>query len=206
MTEWTQNYVAFAGQTLLARGSCSQVVQAAKAAFDDGNQERIVLFDETEGRPVDVDLSGAGEEVLARVARHPVLGVATNGDAAPVVRRRGRPKLGVVSREVSLLPRHWSWLGAQRGGASAALRRLVDAARKASSASDAARQALDAAHHFLWDMAGNLPGFEEVSRALFAGRFASIPPLVAAWPRDVRDQAQRMVERARHATEAAELG
>jgi hypothetical protein len=92
-----------------------------------------------------------------------------------------------VSREVSLLPRHWSWLAEQSGGASAALRRLVDEARKRDPANDDARRARDAASRFLWAVAGNLPGFEEVTRALFAGDDARLASLIAAWPADIRE-------------------
>ena len=102
-------------------------------------------------------------------------------------RGRGRPKLGVVAREVTLLPRHWDWLAAQPGGASVALRKLVDEARRASGDKDRSAQARDAAYHFMSAMAGNLPQFEEASRALFADDRRRFTGLIADWPADIRD-------------------
>ena len=113
--------------------------------------------------------------------------VDTEETAAPEPRGRGRPKLGVVAREVTLLPRHWEWLGAQPGGASVALRKLVDAARRANGDPDRSRAARDAAYHFMSAMAGNLPGFEEASRALFADDRRRFAALIAGWPGDIRD-------------------
>ncbi|WP_107313666.1 DUF2239 family protein, partial [Burkholderia metallica] len=104
-------------------------------------------------------------------------------------RGRGRPKLGVVSREVTLLPRHWEWLAAQPGGASVALRKLVEDARRTHAAADRLRDAQTRAYHFMSAMAGDLPGFEEAARALYANDPARLAELVAGWPEDVRDHA-----------------
>lgn len=111
-------------------------------------------------------------------------------DTAPP--RRGRPKLGVVSREVTLLPRHWDWLSRQRGGASAALRRLVDDARKAQESSDQTRQRQEAAHKFMTAMAGDLPNFEEALRSLYRGDAQSFDQFVRKWPDDIRSTATQM--------------
>jgi len=105
---------------------------------------------------------------------------------------RGRPKLGVVAREVTLLPRHWEWLGAQPGGASVALRKLVEVARRASGDRDRGRAARDAAYHFMSVMAGNLPGFEEASRALFADDRRRFAELISGWPGDIRDHVVKL--------------
>ncbi|MEX1167008.1 MAG: DUF2239 family protein [Hydrogenophaga sp.] len=99
----------------------------------------------------------------------------------------GRPRLGVVAREVTLLPRHWAWLATQRGGASAALRRLVESARKQHSEYDAQRQAQERAYRFMAAIAGGLPGFEEASRALFAQDGGAFAERVRAWPEDIRN-------------------
>ena len=108
---------------------------------------------------------------------------------APVKRGRGRPKLGVVAREVTLLPRHWQWLNAQPGGASVALRKLVDAARREHAAGDLRRAAQERAYRFLSAMGGDRPGFEEATRALFARDSAAFEARIAAWPDDVREHA-----------------
>ncbi len=193
MTTEPKIFVAFAGTGLLARGPLADVVRRSRDRLDRGEEKRIALFDDETGRPVDVDFSGSEAEVLARLAAHPM---AARPEA---VKRRGpgRPKLGVVSREVSLLPRHWSWLAEQRGGASATLRRLVDATRKGSAAQDQSRKAIDAAHRFMWDMAGDQPGFEEASRALFARNFDTFDQLIANWPAGIREQLDRFANRAR---------
>jgi hypothetical protein len=105
---------------------------------------------------------------------------------------RGRPRLGVQSREVSLLPRHWDWLEEHPAGISAALRRLVDEARRGETGADRARRVRDAANRFMWAMAGNLPDFEEAARALYAKDTARLESLVAAWPADIRAHVVRL--------------
>jgi hypothetical protein len=107
-------------------------------------------------------------------------------------RKPGRPKLGVVAREVTLLPRHWEWLAGQPGGASVALRKLVELARKTNAGADRRRQAQEAAYRFLSAMAGDEPGFEEATRALFAGRREEFEANMAAWPEDVREHARKL--------------
>lgn len=190
-----KTFVAFIGTKLISRGVLTDVARAVKGPYDDGTSERIALFDEETGRPVDVDFSGSGEEVVARLCQR----FSQEQPKAEPKRGPGRPKLGVVSREVSLLPRHWDWLGQQRGGASASLRRLVDAARKANAPQDKARQAIDATHRFLWDMAGDQPGFEEATRALFAQDFDAFDDRIASWPIGLREQLHRFTAKARHA-------
>lgn len=107
-------------------------------------------------------------------------------DALPAAPSVGRPKLGVVAREVTLLPRHWQWLSEQRGGASAALRRLVDDARNANASRDQARHAKEASYRFMSAIGGDLAGFEEASRALFAEDAADFSRKIAHWPVDVQ--------------------
>jgi len=133
-------------------------------------------------------LRGTVQEVLARLVPAPDPGAEKRSGP-------GRPKLGVESHEVSLLPRHWEWLSSQPGGASAALRRLVEQARKENGAKDRARQAQEAAHRFMWAMAGNLPDFEEASRAFFAHSYGKMKRILRPWPEHVRDHLWRMVER-----------
>jgi uncharacterized protein len=175
-------YSAFTGPRLLASGPKRAVLLAVKAHHDGGGHG-VLVFDDATGRQVDFDLRGTPEEVLAR--------------AAPPRRAGpGRPKLGVVSREISLLPRHWEWLAEQPNGVSAALRRLVDEARRREPDRALARRARDAAGRFMWAMAGDLPGFEEASRALFAGNGERLRALVRAWPPDVRGHLLALAERA----------
>ena len=167
-------YVAFDGAERVASGS---KLAAALAAQSAGGS--VLIFD-PEGRQVDFDLSGDAAALSARLAPEPV------EDAAP--RGRGRPKLGVVPREVTLLPRHWDWLAIQPGGASVALRKLVEAARRASEAPDRLRKAREAAYRFASVMAGDRPGFEDATRALFAGDGAAFEAKISAWPEDIAAQ------------------
>jgi len=96
----------------------------------------------------------------------------------------------VVAREVTLLPRHWQWLAAQPGGASAALRRLVEQARR--SPTDA-RVARDSVYRFLADQCGDRPGFEEALRALYRGETERFQEIIADWPQDVRGYAEDLL-------------
>lgn len=168
-------YTAFAGARQVASGLLPEVLAAAKAHLEQHpDAEPLLIFHDPTGMQVDFDLRGSLEEVLERAAPAP----GRNGP--------GRPRLGVTSREVSLLPRHWLWLEAQPGGVSAALRRLVEEARKRESPEQRLRRALEAADRFMLTMAGNLPGYEEASRALYARDLGRLEELVQGWPPDVR--------------------
>ena len=102
----------------------------------------------------------------------------------------------MAPREVTLLPRHWEWLGHQPGGASVVLRRLVDEARRASQAPDRIRAGRDALYRFMSAIGGDLPAFEDASRALFRGDAEGFSRLVADWPADVRRHALTLAARA----------
>ena len=178
-------FIAFEGDRAIASGNLRDVVSAAKKTLDRHKEASILIFDGMTGGPIDIDFRGTIEAVLARLPKTPIAPAAD--DTAPFAPRGpGRPKLGVVAREVTLLPRHWEWLNAQRGGASVALRKLVDEARRASGDRDRERAARDAAYRFMSAMAGDLPGFEEASRALFAGDRLRFEQHTVAWPEDIR--------------------
>ncbi|SFN98453.1 hypothetical protein SAMN05216330_1011142 [Bradyrhizobium sp. Ghvi] len=180
-----KTFTAFQGPHRLASGPAGEVALVVKRVAPRPD-EPIVIFEDATGRSIDFDLRGGDREVLARLAK--LIPPPVEETAAPTEPRgRGRPKLGVVAREVTLLPRHWEWLGAQPGGASVALRKLVDEARRTSGDKDRERQARDAAYHFMSAMAGNLPQFEEASRALFADDRRRFTGLIAEWPTDIRD-------------------
>jgi hypothetical protein len=167
----------FSGSRLAARGELADVVRAAHALRD----ENVIAFDEATGRSIDLDLRGAVEDALARLA-------------APVASKpaRGRPRLGVTAREVTLLPRHWDWLAMQPGGASAALRRLVDQARRETVDADARRQAQEVTYRVMTTLAGDLPGYEEATRALFANDRPRFDQLTASWPKDIGDYVREL--------------
>ena len=177
---------AFSGPQRIASGELRHVAMKAKQAFDLHPDRPVLVFDDADGRTVEVPLELPAADLL-RLLAQPQL--SASADAAPVPRKPGRPKLGVVAREITLLPRHWDWLAAQPGGASVALRRLVEDARKVSSGDDRRRAAQEATFRFMQAMAGDAPGFEDAARALFAGDVARFEGQVARWADDVRDHA-----------------
>jgi hypothetical protein len=182
-------FTAFEGQRRLVTGPLPAVALAVKRA-EQRAAERVAIFSDATGRAIDLDLRGSDDEIVARLPATP--GPAALEEAPGQPRGRGRPKLGVVAREVTLLPRHWEWLNTQPGGASVSLRKLVEAARRANGDKDRSRIARDAAYHFMSAMAGDLPGFEEASRAMFADDRRQFTALIAAWPADVRDHIVRL--------------
>ncbi|MFV0281240.1 MAG: DUF2239 family protein [Rhodoblastus sp.] len=166
-------FLVFQGFRLVARGAIGAAARASHAAQSEA--EPLLTFDAATSALVDFDLRGTADEAAARAEQ-------AFAPAAP--RERGRPKLGVTAHEVTLLPRHWDWLRAQPGGASAALRKLVEAASRDPRRE--ARRAQDAAYKFMHAIAGDLPDFEEASRALFAGDGESFAARISAWPQDIR--------------------
>ena len=177
------NFTVFENDHRVATGPLAEVALVVKWMADRPGASSILIFDDATGRTIDLDLRGSDAEVVARLQPAPT----PRAPAAAPPRGRGRPKLGVVAREVTLLPRHWDWLAAQPGGASVALRKLVEEARRRNGDHDRARMARDAAYHFMSTMAGNWSGFEEASRALFASDRHRFAELIASWPPDVRD-------------------
>jgi len=177
--------VAFAGHRLIARGPAAEALAAIHAAAEAG--EGPLAFDLADGRVVDLDLRGSLEAALRRLAP------AASGPE-PEKRGPGRPRMGVTAKEVTLLPRHWDWLAAQPGGASTALRRLVEAQMKAGEGPERARRAKERAYRFMTAMAGDLPGYEEATRMLFAGDWTAFDAAVEGWPEGVRETARAMAE------------
>jgi uncharacterized protein len=184
-------YLAFEGDCCIASGDLREVVRAAKRAVERHKDASVLVFDDQIG-PVEIDLRGTIDDVLARLPESAVAPATTEEDASPAPRGPGRPKLGVVAREVTLLPRHWDWLAQQRGGASVALRRLVDDARRANKDKDRIRHAQEAAYRFIVAMGENKPHYEEVARALFARDAERFEAWTETWPDDVRDHARRL--------------
>ncbi len=159
------SYTAFSAFSHVASGGLADVYRASQ------DIPGALIFDEETGRVVDID------------PRHP----PTEDPARP-----GRPKLGVVAREVTLLPRHWDWLAAQPGGASVALRKLVEEARRDPRSK--IKMARDSLYRFSAALVGNAPGFEEAIRALYAGEREDFLAHIEAWPGDVRAKLEEMAE------------
>jgi len=191
------NCIAFDGVRCIASGPLAEVALAVKNTSDAQPQSRILVFNAQTSEPIEIDCRGSIADVIDRIA-------ASTSDELPVVEATppapatpagpGRPRLGVVAREVTLLPRHWEWLSSQPGGASVALRKLVEQAKRASLAADRIRAAQEATYRFMNAMAGDLYGFEEVSRALFAADRDHFDALISAWPGDIREHLHRLAE------------
>lgn len=193
-------YTAFAGNRLIITDTLEKMLLRTKIYLDSPDPDPVLIFEDQTGRQTDFDFRGTPDDVLARLSFHPLFAVPAATEkpqSGP-----GRPRLGVVCREVSLLPRHWEWLERQSGGSSAALRRLVDEARKNEPEKDETVQRRDAAERFLMVMAGNLPNFEEVTRALYAGNYEKTAPLMHDWPADVQTHAHRLIARCTQAESA----
>ena len=172
MTHHHDTVTAFLGDMQLAAGSREAVTQTLEDRYP-ADLGAILVFDDRSGRLTDLDYWDAAQ-----------------GTPAPAP-SAGRPRLGVKAREVTLLPRHWDWLAAQPGGASAALRRLVEAA---SRGEPDAKQRRDAAYHFMSHVCGDRPGYEEALRALYRDDDAGFAAAIAEWPADIRKHIARLLQ------------
>ncbi|HEY0329715.1 MAG TPA: DUF2239 family protein [Rhodopseudomonas sp.] len=182
--------VAFHDDRQIAEGALSAVARLTKPLLDQGDSS-LLIFDATSSELIQFDIRGSIDDVLARLPAPAAVAPDPQPEAA-AARGPGRPKLGVVAREVTLLPRHWEWLAGQRGGASVALRRLIDEARHANKDKDRIRHAQESAYRFIAALGENKPHYEEVARALFAGDADRFARWTAEWPADVRDHARRL--------------
>lgn len=195
---------AFEGHRLLLSGPLVDVALAVKAAVEPGSPDTVLVFDDATGKVIDLDLRGGKTEIIERLSGHAQTFVGRyrsgstetadlekSGDSSEP-RGRGRPKLGVIAREVTLLPTQWEWLASQPGGASAVLRRLVDNARRNGTAHQQRRAAQEAAHHFMQAIAGDLPAYEEATRALFTDDRTKLEQCMAPWPKDIQSYALRL--------------
>ena len=180
-----QACIAFAGSRCVAAGPLPIVAREAKLAFDEDGNASVMVLDATTSFPVEIDFRGTPDEVVSRLA--PPRPAGSQQPAGP-----GRPRLGVVAREVTLLPRHWEWLNAQPGGASVTLRKLVEEARRSTAPESERRRAQEACYRFMSIMAGDDPGYEEALRALYAGDAGRFDAHTAGWPPGIRDHARRL--------------
>lgn len=196
MNKITRHYTSFAGHRCIAAGPLLGNVLAVRSALDGPVEGPVLVFDDATGRVVDVDTRGSEADIAARLAALAPTAPASRTEPELVEtaepRGRGRPRMGVVPREVTLLPRHWEWLAAQPGGASVALRKLVEEARRNGATNDRQREAQERTYNFMSALAGNLPGFEEATRALFANDGQRLSEVTAAWPPDVRTYALKL--------------
>jgi len=193
MIRQEKQYIAFAGTTRIAAGPLSEVARAAKGVIDRGDSCPVLIFDAVTSEQLEVDFRGSVNEVVGRLLGREQSGGGGAVDADEDARRSpGRPKLGVIAREVTLLPRHWDWLAQQPGGASVTLRMLVEHAKRSSGDADRVRVARESTYRFMSAMAGNEPGFEEAARALFAGKQDRFFDMIRSWPPDLREHVAQL--------------
>lgn len=187
LTSWT----AFQDNQQFASGDPWDVAITVSHALQQQPGQNIYIFDDQAGRMVDIDLTISPAALMAQLQAQYTVNETTAPEA---LRGAGRPKLGVVAREVTLLPRHWEWLATQPSGASATLRKLVEQARKQDQATVAIRQAQEATDRFMNAMLGNAPGYEAAARALYAGQKENFLHYTEQWPTDLRNYVQRLAE------------
>ena len=195
----TISCTAFKSNRCIASGNLVEVAKKVKETIDHDGEGSVLIFDDLNSEIIELDFRGTMEDVLKRLEKPTPRSASTSEplttDQGPT-RRPGRPRLGVVSREVTLLPRHWEWLNCQPGGASVALRKLVEAARRVNRDRDKVRHSQEVTYRFMSAMAGNLPGFEEATRALFAKNPERFKDLIDSWPGDIRNHARKLAEAA----------
>lgn len=188
MTPLPHHYIAFEGSQRIASGTLQNVALKVKHVLDTRPQASLLVFNQVTSELVDFDHRGTPEQMLKKLSLPPA---AAPPDTPPPETNTlpagpGRPRLGVVAREVTLLPRHWEWLNSQPGGASVSLRKLVEQAKRANHAKDDMRLARESSYRFMSAIAGHRTGFEEAARTLFAGDAENFRTLVSAWPADIR--------------------
>ena len=212
-------YTAFAGERRIAGGELAEVACAAQRAINGGDPAPVHIFADLDSRLVEIDMRGSADDLRRALAARPELAAADVAGTVPLDaatdsrvsangagstgRGPGRPRLGVVAREVTLLPRHWEWLASQPGGASVALRKLVDEGRRANPARERVRLAQEAANRFMTTMGGDRPGFEEGTRALFAGDAERFRAALDLWPSDIARHACQLADAAFAAADPA---
>ncbi|WP_440959967.1 DUF2239 family protein [Paenibacillus nitricinens] len=182
---------AFLGVGVVASGSLQHVVTTVKDTLDDRDLTQLLIFDDTTGKQIDVDFRGKTDDVLKRLGEQ-------FGDLPDMemnnqpTRRVGRPKLGVVCGEVTLLPKDWEWLKSQSGGASVTLRKLVGDARRAGGKQSKIRESQEATYYFMTAMAGNFHQYEEALRALYADDSDRFYHLIDNWAPDIRNHIKKL--------------
>jgi hypothetical protein len=179
-----EHYSAFEGDRLLHQGPLEEVILKVKRRADKAHQASFLIFSDETGKTMDFNFRGSETEVLKRLEPFQSSSEVSITNPGP-----GRPKLGVVSREVSLLPRHWEWLATQEGGASSTLRRLVEEAKKKSASGSEIKKAQERTYKFISVMAGDREGYEEALRALYRRDKKTFTALISDWPADIRKHA-----------------
>ena len=190
---YQSSYSAFAGTRLLASGDLATVVGQIKAIYDRQGAEAILLLEDATSERIDLDLNGSPELVLERaLAQQRARQQLREWNLQP--HTQGQTKTGAVPGTVNLLPRHWAWLNSQPGGASVALRKLVELASRDARGEDRLRRTQAAIDRFMLTLAGDLANYEEASRALYRSDWTRLRALIVDWPTDVRAHVEKLLQ------------
>src|SRR4051794_19634460 len=103
MTAAALFYTAFEENKILVSGRLDEVALKVRRRLTTNPSASILIFSDVSGKEMDLDLRGSESEMMERLS----IFISTKEKGAPSATGPGRPKLGVVPREVSLLPRHW---------------------------------------------------------------------------------------------------
>ena len=194
------SYTAFLEQKQIGSGNFEAVKCEACQRVTEGERRPIIIFNDANGRVVDIDYQNP------ELSQEPLpISSSVHADEAKEdrqLRRVGRPKLGVVAKEVTLLPRHWEWLAAQQGGASVTLRKLVEEARRKNPDAEIMQQSRDACYRIINALAGNEAASEDALRALYADDQQTFAEIIALWPQDVSRYVNKMSRSAFSAQDA----
>lgn len=171
----------YAQDQCIAQGDLSHILTTAHAHLDRGDTRPLLALCSQTGEMLEMDLRGTLQDVLGRIP-----------PAVPPLSGPGRPKLGVIGKEITLLPRHWEWLNSQSGGASVTLRKLVESAIKESASKDKDKSIVNSTYKYMWNCAGSMPNYEEASRALFAQDLEAFKAIVQHWG----DKGQNLIQMA----------
>lgn len=179
--------IAFSGDIKISSGPILKVAEATKKHLIKKPNSDIQIFDHDTGQFLEVDFRGSLSQVVERMKKSFII-------ETEKIRGPGRPKLGVVSKEITLLPKHWDWLNLQANGASGSIRKLIDEAMKRNVAKDELKRSQNSVYKFMTIMAGNYPLYEEALRAFYANDNAKFKYIITNWPKDVRDHLLKMTD------------
>lgn len=163
-------YTAFRGDTRIITDSLFNVALALQKQ----SEMNVLVFNDQTGQQIDLDLSGSEDDLKQRYTE------------VEYVKKVGRPKLGVISREITLQQKHWNWLDQQSSSASAVIRKLIDKELNDPSSESNIMLAKQAIDHFMLAMLGNMPNYEEATRALYQGNKSHFLALIHNYPKDLK--------------------
>lgn len=166
-------YTAFVGNTRLITDSLLNVALAIKNQQHDSAP--ILIFEDQTGKQIDVNITGSESDIQQRYAE------------LETVKKVGRPKLGVISREITLQQKHWDWLDLQNSSASAVIRKLIDQELNNAQSESNIMMTKQTTDRFMSAMLGNMPNYEEATRALYQGNKEGFLELIQDYPNDLKE-------------------